>query len=113
RRKNNFWLPAGGTFGNSLLHKAVNALELDAGDDGADVYGFIERRADAQRVHARLQLARKFFGDAFLDQQARAGAADLSLIEPDTIHQSFDRRVEIGVFKNDERRFAAEFERKF
>ena len=35
-----------------------------------------------------------------------------SLIEPDAVHQAFDGAVEIGIFKNDEGRLAAQFERK-
>ena len=36
----------------------------------------------------------------------------MSLVEPDAVNQTFDGAVEIGVFENDERRLAPEFERK-
>ena len=51
-------------------------------------------------------------GDAFLHQQARTGATDLSLIEPDAIDQTLNRAVEIGVFEDDERRLASQLERE-
>ncbi len=34
----------------------------------------------------------------------------MSLIEPDAVHQAFDGTVEISVFKNDEWRFATQFQ---
>src|SRR5262249_38315595 len=37
---------------------------------------------------------------------------NLALIEPDAIDKPFDCAVQISVFKNDERRFPAEFKRK-
>src|SRR5262249_34893194 len=77
------------------------------------VDGFVERRANAKRAHARLQFSVKLFGNAFLNQQARTGAADLALVEPDAVYESFHRGIEVGVFENDEGRFAAEFEGKF
>jgi hypothetical protein len=52
------------------------------------------------------------FGNAFLHQQARTRAAHLSLVEPDSVDQAFDRAVEIGIFENNERRFPSQFERE-
>jgi hypothetical protein len=46
------------------------------------------------------------FGNALLHQQARAGAADLALVEPDRIDDTLDCAVEIGVLENDEGRLA-------
>ena len=60
-----------------------------------------------------LQLVDDCVGDAFLDQQARARTADLALVEPDRVDHALDRAIEIGIFKNDERRFAAKLKRKF
>ena len=42
--------------------------------------------------------------DAFLHEQARAGAADLALVEPDRVDHALDDAVEIGVVEHDERR---------
>src|SRR5579859_8289822 len=78
-------LPAGGAFGDALIDEALDAVELDAGDDGADVDGFVERRADAQSVHAIANFGDERFGDALLHQEARASAADLALVEPDAV----------------------------
>ena len=52
----------------------------------------------------------KALGDVFLDQQARSGAANLTLVEPDRVHHAFDRRVQVGVFEDDKRRFAAQLQ---
>ncbi len=60
-------------------------------------------------IRAR-SLAIKRLGHAFLHQQPRPRAAHLPLVEPDRVHQTFDRGVEIGVVEDNERRFAAQFE---
>ena len=57
-------------------------------------------------------LATNFRSTLFGDQQPRARAADLALVEPDRVDDALDRAVEIGVVEDDERRLAAEFERK-
>src|SRR5579859_2671284 len=106
-------LPARGAFGYALIDQTLDAFELDAGDDGADVDGFIERRSDAESVHAIANFGDERLGDALLHQEARTGAADLALVEPDAVDEAFDGGVEVGVFENDERGFAAEFEREF
>ncbi len=59
-------LPASRSFGDALIDQPLDTLELHAGHDGANVDGFVERRANAQRVHAILNLADQFFRDAFL-----------------------------------------------
>jgi hypothetical protein len=40
--------------------------------------------------------------DRFLHQKARAGAADLALVEPDRIDDAFDSAIEIGIVEDDE-----------
>jgi hypothetical protein len=80
-------------------------------NDGADVDGLVERKPDSQSAHAVADLADQRLRDAFLHQQARTGAADLPLVEPDSVDQAFNGAVEIGVVENDEGRFAAELER--
>ena len=85
-------------------------LELRGRDDCADVGRLVERIADAQMAHAGAQFRVKRFGDAFRDEQARARAADLALVEPDGVDEALDRAVEIGIVEDDEGRFAAEFE---
>ena len=113
RGHGNVGLPAGGAFGDALIDKALDAVELDASDDGADVDGFVEGLADAECVHAIANFGDERLGDAFLHQEAGSGAADLALVEPDAVDEAFDGGVEVGVFENDEGRFAAELEREF
>src|SRR5713226_4449794 len=105
-------LPAGRSFSDALIDQPLNALELHASHDGANVDGFVEWRADSQRVHAVLNLADQFIRDALLHQQARTGAANLPLVEPDAVDQAFHGAVQVGVLKNNERRLSAKFEGK-
>ena len=69
---------------------AFDGLQLNRVDHGAHVDAFVQRIADAQLVHPGTQLVMETVGDAFLHQQARARTADLTLIEPDRIDQTFD-----------------------
>jgi hypothetical protein len=78
-------------------------------DDGADVDGLVEGVADAQAVHPALEFVVEAGGDAFLHEEAGAGAADLALVEPDRVDEAFDGAVEIGVVEDDVGGFAAEF----
>src|SRR6185437_14504712 len=105
-------LIAGRAFCNALRDVGLDAIELDGIDDRANVHSLIEWRADAQRFHARADLAIERLGDALLHQQSRAGTADLALVEPDAIDETFDSGVEVGIVEDDVRRLAAEFERE-
>src|SRR2546429_4895425 len=105
-------LPAGRSFSDALIDQPLDALELHARDDGANVDSFIERQANSQRVHAVLHLADQFVRAALLHQQPRAGAANLPLVEPDAVDQAFHGAIQVGVLKNDERGLTAKFERK-
>jgi hypothetical protein len=51
-------------------------------------------------------------GDALLHEDARAGAADLPLVEPDRVDHALDDAVEVGVVEDDEGRLAAELQRQ-
>ena len=112
RRQRNLRLPAGRAFRDALRHHALDAVQLHARDNGADIDRLVERRTDAQAAHAVANLRDQRLGDAFLHQQARARAADLPLVEPDSVDQTLDCAVEIRIFEDDERRLAAEFERE-
>ena len=68
-------------------------------------------RADAQSAHAVANLADQLFRNALLHQQAGPCAADLPLIQPDSVDQALDGAVEIGVIEDDEGRLAAKFQR--
>jgi len=68
RRQGYGRLPASRAFRDTLIDQPLDALELNAGNDGADVDGFVERRTDSQSVHAVLNLADQFFCDALLHQ---------------------------------------------
>ena len=103
-------LPASRPFSHALIHQLLNAFQLHPRDDGADVDSLIQRRPDAQMVHALANLGNQRFRDALLHQQARPRAAHLSLVEPDAVHQPLDGTVQVRILKNNERRLASEFE---
>ena len=112
RRHRDLRLPAGCAFGNALIHQSLNALQLHARHNGADVDGFVQRRSYPQRAHAIANLGDQRFGNALLHQQPRTRAANLPLIQPDPVDQTFDGAVEIGILENNEWRFAAQLQRK-
>ena len=112
RGQHNLRLPAGRAIRHALCHHAFDAIQLHARDDGADIDRLIERGSDAQGAHALANLGHQRLRDALLHEQARTRAAHLSLVEPDSIDETFDRAVEVGIFEDDERRFPTQFERK-
>src|SRR5208283_2224199 len=95
RRQRYLRLPARRAVRYTLINQLANAVELHARHDGADVDGFVEWRADAERAHSILDFGDQSFGNALLHQQARARATYLPLIEPDSVHQAFDGAVEV------------------
>ena len=97
-------------FVDAALHELLDLGELLLGVDRADVGVLVERVADAQDGEAALEAGEHVLGDAFLDQQARAGAADVALVEEDAVDDAFDGLVDRGVVEDDVGRLAAEFE---
>ncbi len=90
----------------------VDLLQLHFRIDRADVGVFIQRIADDQRLHAILQFADHRLINAFLHQQPRTGAADVALVEKDSVDDSFDGLIDRGVLENNVGRLAAEFQRE-
>ena len=76
----------------------------------AHIDAFVERITQTQGFHPRAQFLVEAFCDTFLHQKARPGAADLTLIEPDRIHQPLDGAVQIGVVKHDVGALAAQLQ---
>ena len=112
RRQLDLRLPASCALGDSLVDEPLDPVQLHSRYDGADVNGLVERRPGTQRAHTIANFRDERLGNAFLHQQARTGATDLSLVEPDAVDQAFNRAVEVGVFEDDERGFASQFERE-
>src|SRR6185437_12216261 len=94
------------------LDQRSDALELNRRDDGPHVDRLVKRGANAKRFHPPHEALAKSFGDAFLQQQARTGTADLALVEPDGVDHALDGAVDVGVVEHDEGRLAAELERQ-
>src|SRR5262249_45404948 len=105
-------LAAGGALGDSLIDQAPNALELYRRHDSADIDCLVQWGTDAQCLHPVANLAHQLLRNALLHQQPRPRTADLSLVEPDAVDQSFDCAVQIGIIEDDERRLATQFQCK-
>ena len=78
--------------------------------DGADVGVLVHRVADPEGREAALELGDDLVGDVLLDEQARAGAAHLALVEEDAVDDPLDGLVEGGVVEDDVGGLAAELE---
>ena len=84
-----------------ILQILLDLLQLHFGIDRADVGVFVQRIADDQRLHAVLQLADDRFVNAFLHEKPRAGAADVALVEEDSVDDSLDGLVDRRILEND------------
>ncbi len=98
-------------------HCAVFARESDHPGDlvelslrvlRAHVRVLVERIADADAREAALEHLDQPVVDAFVDDEARQSAADLSFVEEDAAHHGLGHRVEIRVVTDDHSRLAAE-----
>src|SRR2546430_290002 len=69
-------------------------LERRARIDRTDVRVLVERISDAERRHPALQLRDHGLRDRFLDEEPRAGTADVALVEVDPVDDPFDRLIE-------------------
>ena len=76
-------------FCSSGFHPPVDRIPLGLVDNCAHIDALVQRVTDAHMLHACLKFADELFSDIFLHQQARPGAADLALVEPDGIHNAF------------------------
>jgi hypothetical protein len=112
RRQRARRLEAARAFAHAGRHQRAHALQLRGVDQAAHVDRLVHRRAHAQALHAALEALDEVGRNAFLQQQPRAGAAHLALVEPDGVDHAFDRGVDVRVVEHDEGRFAAEFERE-
>ena len=94
------------------VDQRLDPLQLRGGVDRADVGVLVERVADAQQAHPPPQLLDDLLGDALLQQQPRAGAAHVALVEEDAVDDALDGLVERGVVEHDVGGLAAELERE-
>jgi hypothetical protein len=90
---------------------AGDALELLLGHQWPDLRLRIAPVTDAQRLAEGGDTADELIVDLVLDEQARAGAADLPGIGKHGHAGTRHRLVQIGIGEHDVRRFAAEFQR--
>src|SRR5262249_17993822 len=92
---------------------AFDLVEVFFADERSHLGFAIERisKADSrcQVLHASDELLKKIL----LNENSRAGRADLALVDKDAEKRAINGRVEIGIGKEDVRRFASKLERHF
>lgn len=91
-----------------LFQEPLNAGKLLGGNDAADFQILLPRSA-TERLELLGNHRKHFIVDRRLDQQARTSGAGLSAVLDNRVDQKRKCLVEIGVFKDDLRRLAAEF----
>ncbi len=102
--------PAAGTLLLADVGQLADLGQLLSGVDRTDVGVLVERIADPQGGHPALEPCQHVVRDALLHEQARAGAADVTLVEEDAVDDALDSLVERGVVEDDVRGLAAELE---
>ena len=91
----------------------VHALQLPLVDQRAERGFTAGGIAHGQRPGLVHQLAREAFGDGFMGENQAGGHADLPLVQPGAPGGIARGQVEVGVFENDQRVLAAQFQRDF
>ena len=104
-------LPDLGAVFTGQSDESFDLVELGARVLGAHVRALVERIAHADAGESSLEHLDEALRDRLVQEQPRAGAADLALVEEDAAHHALDRRVEVGVVAHDGGRLAAEFHR--
>src|SRR5260370_38752983 len=112
RRHFHWGLPAGCAVSHALIHQSLNTIKLNPSDDRANVDRLIEGGTHAQGAHAGAYFCDQRLDDAFLHEQAGAGAKNPPPVQPDSTPQTFDRTAAAGALKNEQGRVAAPIERK-
>ena len=102
--------PAHRALGLARVAQLADPRELGRGVDRADVGVLVERIAQPQRRHALLQRRDHLLCDRLLHEEARAGAADVALVEEDPVDDALDGLVERRVVEHDVGGLAAELE---
>ena len=97
---------------NAARDELADLLELRPGVDRADVRVLVERVADPERPEPHFQLLEQLLEGGLLDQQSRARAAHVALVEEDPVDDALDRLVDRRVLEHDVRGLAAELQRE-
>ena len=63
-----------------------------------------------EAFQSTLEFVEELVGDALLNQQTGAGAADVTLVEEDAVDDALDRLIEWRIVEHDVRGFAAELQ---
>ena len=102
-----------GAFLDARFEIAADAIELLFGNERAEIAFGVESWTDADFRGGLGDAVDDLVENFLFDEEARAGAAALALIEEDGHGGAGDGGFEIGVVHDDVGRLAAEFERDF
>ena len=103
----------GGAFFGAELDVAFHLGQMRWRDHGANNGCFIQRIAHGDAFGALSELGHKVGINVLLHQDAAAGGAALAVVAEDHEDGGVQGAVQIGVFKNHERRFAAQLHAEF
>ena len=103
-------LGGGGGSAGGQRSQGPTGTSIYKSPDGGITWTKLERIAQAERGETIAQLANDHVVDALFDEQARARAADVALVEVDAVDDALDRLVERGVGEDDVGGLAAELE---
>src|SRR5205085_8669430 len=95
------------------VNVALDAVQLFFGDLRSHLRRLVRRITNFNFFSLRLEAFEKLVLDALFKEDARASAADLTLIVEDAHQRAVDRLLKVSIGEDDVRRFAAEFERDF
>src|SRR5690606_34321918 len=90
------------------VRQLADAVELLLRVNGTDIGVLVERVAETKRRQALLKSVDDLVVHVLLNEQARTGAADVTLVEEDAVDDALDGLVDRGVVEDDVRRLAPE-----
>jgi hypothetical protein len=110
------WKPAGrleqdGALPDAGGHQPPDRRELRLRVDRPEVGVLVERVAHPQHADPVLELRYHAVRDRLVDEQPRARAAHVALVEEDPVDDALDRLVDRRVVEHDVRRLAAKLHR--
>ena len=97
---------------HTRLDQLADSVELRFGIDRADVGVLVEWITDTKHVDAVLELRDEHVGDRFLNQQSASGAADVALVEENSVDDAFNRLIDWRIIEDDVRGFTSKLQRQ-
>ena len=105
-------LPDRRAVGSARLQVSPYAVQLRPVHQRAHVDRLVQGVSHPQALHPAAEAVVHLLLHALLHQQPRAGATDLSLVEPDPVHHAFDGGVKVRALEDHEGGLAAQLQRQ-